>query len=68
MAIALRPTTSQIDLSDYGRLLPGALAAAAAGLDQKVLLTPAPALALLAIYAAVAAGCGWFVMARRDVA
>lgn len=57
-----------IGLSNYGRLLPGSLAAAAAGLEQQVLLTPAPALALLAVYAVAAAAFGWVMTNRRDVA
>jgi hypothetical protein len=57
-------------IGNYGRLLPGALVAAAAGLgsEQKAPLAPGPALALLALYAAAVAVCGWVVTNRRDVA
>ena len=57
-----------IGLSNYGRLFPGALAASAAGLNQTVLLTPAPAVALLGAYALAATVIGWAATTRRDVA
>jgi ABC-type transport system involved in multi-copper enzyme maturation permease subunit len=58
-----------IGLSDYGRLLPGALAQAASGLDpQKQLLAPGLSLLLLALYAVVAGAAGWLAISRRDVA
>ena len=56
-----------IGLSAYGRLLPGALARAGSGLDQPTLLQPAPALALLVLYAIAATALGWVAMSRRDV-
>lgn len=56
-----------IGLSDYGRLLPGALARAASGLEQQTLLQPGPAVALLMMYAVAATALGWMAMTRRDV-
>lgn len=57
-----------IGLSDYGRLLPGALATAAAGLNSQTLLAPGLALVLLSLYALAAAIGGWVATTRRDVA
>lgn len=57
-----------IGLSDYGRLLPGSLAAAASGLEQTTLLSPTPAVLLLVAYMVAFAAIGSLAMARRDVA
>lgn len=50
-----------------GKYAPGAAAAAIAGLSQGTLLSPAPALALLALYAAAATVVGWLATTRRDI-
>ena len=57
-----------IGLSKYGRLLPGALAQAAAGLGQQTLLAPGPAVVLLSVYALAASIVGWTVTNQGEVA
>ena len=53
---------------DAGRLLPGAAAAASAGLNPDALLAPAAGALLLIAYAGVIAALGWLATTRRDVA
>jgi ABC-2 type transport system permease protein len=53
---------------DAGRLMPGAAAAAVAGLNPDTLLAPAAGALLLVAYATAAAGAGWIATTRRDVA
>jgi ABC-2 type transport system permease protein len=55
------------NLSDIGRLLPGAAAAAVSGQDPGTLLAPAVGLMLLALYAAATALAGALALSRRDV-
>ena len=50
-----------------GKYAPGAAAAAIAGLSPGTLLSPAVALALLALYAAAATVVGWQATTRRDI-
>jgi ABC-2 type transport system permease protein len=57
-----------IGLSNYGRLLPGALARAVSGQDTATLFAPAIALLLLGLYAVAASVAGSFMLSRRDVA
>jgi ABC-2 type transport system permease protein len=53
---------------DAGRLMPGAAAAAVAGLNPDTLLAPAAGAILLVAYATAATGAGWIATTRRDVA
>jgi ABC-2 type transport system permease protein len=55
------------NLSDIGRFLPGAAAAAVSGQDPGTLLAPAVGLMLLALYAAATALAGALALSRRDV-
>jgi ABC-type transport system involved in multi-copper enzyme maturation permease subunit len=55
------------NLSDIGRLLPGAAAAAVSGQDPGTLLAPPVGLMLLALYAAATALAGALALSRRDV-
>jgi ABC-2 type transport system permease protein len=54
-------------VADVGRFAPGAAAAAITGQDPDTLLAPVAGLALLALYAAVAAIAGSVATTRRDV-
>jgi hypothetical protein len=56
-----------VGLGEVGRFLPGAAAAAISGQEPGTLLAPAVGLALLAAYAAAAAGSGAFATSHRDV-
>jgi ABC-2 type transport system permease protein len=53
---------------DAGRFTPGAAGLAVAGSLADKLLTPAPAVLVLALYAGAAAAGGWLATLRRDVA
>ncbi len=54
-------------LGDVGRFLPGAAAAAISGQGPGTLVAPAVGIALLTLYAAVAALAGSLAISRRDV-
>jgi ABC-2 type transport system permease protein len=56
-----------LNLSDWGRFLPGALAQGAIGLEPTKLLSPGPAVLLLVLYALAATVVGSLATTRRDV-
>lgn len=56
-----------VGIGNISRFLPGSAAAAISGQDPGVLLAPAVALALLALYAAAAALAGSLAISRRDI-
>ena len=56
-----------VGLGEIGRFLPGSAAAAISGQDPDTLLSPVVGLALLTVYAVVAALAGRVATSRRDV-